>query len=197
MQLKELKNIWSAEKQELEGRIAINEKLVSDLASEKIRSSFDHMSTTSIRGRNLALVYMSTSIIAAATVFYDFEYSVPALIGAGLMLFSFFQHSSLKKPDYSAMSTLEFQKAIYRFRIHTAKYAKYDISIVSLWFLTVIPIYGKYVLQIELSVIELSAIIVSAIALTAVCSIYGYKKWDKQLQENEDQLSRLLEFEKN
>jgi hypothetical protein len=148
-------------------------------------------------GRNLALVYTSISIISALKVFYDFEYSVPAFIGAGAMLLSFFQHLALEKPNYSLMNTVEFQKAVCRFRIHTTKYAKYDISIVSLWFLTLIPICFKYFLQIEPSILELFGVVASAIASTAVCSIYVYKKWDKQLQENEEQLNRLIEFEKN
>ena len=59
------------------------------------------------------------------------------------------------------------------------------------------PLHGKYVLQLELSVLEWSAIIATAIALTAIGSINGYRKWDRQLQENEEQLSRLLEFEKS
>ena len=196
MQLKELQNIWLAEKQELESRISINENLVKNLAFEKSKNSFDSLINTSIMGRNLALVYMSISIIAALQVFYDFEYSVPALIGGGAMLLSFFQHLSLKKPNYSTMNTVEFKKTVCQFRIHTAKYAKYDISIVSLWFLTLIPIYFKY-FEIEHSILELSAVIATAIALTAVCSIYAYKKWNKRLQENEEQLNRLSEFEKN
>ncbi|MFN9999284.1 MAG: hypothetical protein ACK52X_06660, partial [bacterium] len=146
MELDDLKNIWLKEKMELESRIVLNENLVKELTF-KSKSSFDKLIKTAILGRNLALVYMIISIILASKVFYEFEYSIPALIGAGAMLFSFFQHISLKRPDFNKMSTIELQKAICQFRIHTSKFSKYDISIVCLWFLTVVPIYFKYILN--------------------------------------------------
>ncbi|MCA6444358.1 MAG: hypothetical protein IM600_13085, partial [Bacteroidetes bacterium] len=87
MELDDLKNIWLKEKMELESRIVLHENLVKELTI-KSKSSFDKLIKTAILGRNLALVYMIISIILASKVFYEFEYSIPALIGAGAMLFS-------------------------------------------------------------------------------------------------------------
>lgn len=197
MELDDLKNIWLKEKMELESRIVLNEKLVKELTFNKSKSSFDKLIKTAILGRNLALVYMIISIILASKVFYEFEYSIPAFIGAGAMLFSFFQHISLKKPNFSKMNTIELQRAICQFRIHTSKYSKYDISIVSLWFLTLIPLYFKFILKIQISLLLLFSIITLLIVLTFVFSKYIYKKWDNQLKENEEQLNLIMEFEKN
>jgi hypothetical protein len=196
MELDDLKNIWLKEKMELESRIVLNENLVKELTF-KSKSSFDKLIKTAILGRNLALVYMIISIILASKVFYEFEYSIPALIGAGAMLFSFFQHISLKRPDFNKMSTIELQKAICQFRIHTSKFSKYDISIVCLWFLTVVPIYFKYILNMNIPLLPLYSIIISLIVLTLLFSKYIYTKWDKQLEENEQQLNQIIEFEKN
>ncbi len=197
MELDDLKNIWLKEKMELESRIVLNEKLVKELTFNKSKSSFYKLIKIAILGRNLALVYMIISIILALKVFYEFEYSIPAFIGAGAMLFSFFQHISLDKPDFNKMNTIELQRAICHFRIHTSKYSKYDISIVCLWFLTVVPIYFKFILNINIPLIPLYSIITSLIVLTFVFSKYIYKKWDNQLKENEEQLNLIMEFEKN
>lgn len=197
MELDDLKNIWSKEKQELENRLVINEELVKELTLDKSRSSFDKLIKTAILGRNLTLVYMIISIISATKVFYEFEYSIPAFIGAGAMLFSFYQHISLKMPDYSKMNTVELQKTICQFRIHTSKYSKYDISIVILWILTLMHIFFKFILKIHISLFPLFSIITLLIVLTLVFSKYIYKKWDKQLEESEEQLNQILEFEKN
>ncbi len=197
MQLEELKNIWTAERKELEHRISITERLVKDLAREKSMNSFRRMISKAIIGRNLALVYMAISIMAGIYVFYDFAYSIPAFIGAVGMLLSFLQHASLKMPDYSSMNTVELQKTIYWFRMHTAKYARYDNLVVSFWYLTILPLHGKHILQLELSILEWAALITMAIILTTIGSIHGYKKWNRQLQENEDQLGQILEFEKS
>jgi hypothetical protein len=72
---------------------------------------------------------MLISLFLASTVLNEIQYSIPAFIGAAAMLFSFFQHISLVKPHYLKMSTIELQKNISRFRVHTSKYSKYDISI--------------------------------------------------------------------
>lgn len=197
MELDDFKGIWLKEKQELESKLVLNEKLVKELTVDKSKDSIDKLMRTAILGRNLALVYVFISIISAINVFYKFEYSIPAFIGATAMLFSFYQHKSLKIPDYGKMNTVELQKTICQFRIHTSKYAKYDISIVSLWFFTLIPIYSKFIFKIDISLFSLYAIIAILITLTFVFSKNIYKKWDKELEQNEEQLNQILEFEKN
>lgn len=197
MELDDLKNIWLKEKMELESRIVLKEKLVIELTFDKSKNSFDKLIKKAIIGRNLALVYMVISIFSASQVFYEFEYSIPAYIGGLAMLFSFFQHKSLNKPDYSKMNTLELQKAICQFRIHTSKYSKYDISIVSLWILTMLPMYLKFILKIHISPLPLFSIIILLVVLTFVFSKDIYNKWDNQLKENEQELNQIIEFEKN
>lgn len=197
MELDDLKNIWLKEKKELESKIILNHKLVKELIFNKSKNSFDKLIRLSIFGRNLALVYMLISLILASMVLHELKYSIPAFIGAAAMLFSFFQHISLVKPDYLKMSTIELQKNISQFRIHTSKYSKYDISIVSIWFLTVVPIYFKYFHHIVIPPIVLYPIYLVAIALITIFSIFIYKKIDKQLEESERQLNQIIEFEKD
>ena len=144
MELDDLKTIWLKEKMELESKIILNHNLVKELILNKSKNSFDRLISISILGRNLALVYMLISLFLASKVLYELQYSIPAFIGAAAMLFSFFQHISLVKPDYLKMSTIELQKNIARFRLHTSKYSKYDISIGCIWILTVLPIFFKY-----------------------------------------------------
>src|SRR5258705_2540207 len=197
MELDDLKYIWSKEKNELESKISLHEKLILELIFDKSKSSFDDLLKIAILGRNLTLIYMIISVFMGIKVFYEFEYSIPAFIGGIAMLFSFFQHRSLEKPDFSKMNTIELQKAICKFRIHTAKYSKYDFAIVSLWFLTLTPIYFKFILKINILLLPLYSIVISLIVLTLIFSKYLYKKWDNQLKENEEQLKQVIEFEKN
>ena len=200
MELNDLKSIWLKEKKELENKIALNLKLVESILS-KSKNSLNKSIKTAILGRNLALIYMAISLILASKVFYEFEYSIPAYIGAIAMLFSFFQHISLKKPDFSKMSTVELQKAISQFRIHTLKYSKYDISIVILWFLTVMPICLKHIifsiLKIHISLLSIYAITLLFILSSLIRSRHIYKRWNEELKESEEQLNLIIEFEKN
>jgi hypothetical protein len=186
---------------ELESKIILNHNLVKELIFNKSKNSFDKLIRISILGRNLALVYMLISLFLASTVLYELQYSIPAFIGAAAMLFSFFQHISLVKPDYLKMSTIELQKNISRFRVHTSKYSKYDISIVCIWFLTVLPIcfkyFSKYFPFIFTQPIFIYSYFFLLIFLLIIIPIFLYKKIDKELEESERQLDQLIEFEKD
>jgi hypothetical protein len=201
MELDDLKTIWLREKMELESKIILNHNLVKELIFNKSKNSFDKLIRISILGRNLALVYMLISLFLASTVLYELQYSIPAFIGAAAMLFSFFQHISLVKPDYLKMSTIELQKNISRFRVHTSKYSKYDISIVCIWFLTVLPIcfkyFSKYFPFIFTQPIFIYCYFFLLIFLLIILPIFLYKKIDKELEESERQLDQIIEFEKD
>jgi len=201
MELDDLKTIWLREKMELESKIILNHNLVKELIFNKSKNSFDKLIRISIIGRNLALVYMLISLFLASTVLNEIQYSIPAFIGAAAMLFSFFQHISLVKPDYLKMSTIELQKNISRFRVHTSKYSKYDISIVCIWFLTVLPIcfkyFSKYFPFIFTQPIFIYSYYFLLIFLLIILPIFHYKKIDKELEESERQLDQLIEFEKD
>ena len=201
MELDDLKTIWLKEKVELESKIILNHNLVKELILNKSKNSFDRLISISILGRNLALVYMLISLFLASKVLYELQYSIPAFIGAAAMLFSFFQHISLVKPDYLKMSTIELQKNIARFRLHTSKYSKYDISIVCIWVLTVVPIlfkyFSKYFPFIVIQPIFFGSYYILLIVLLTVFPIFLYKKIDKELEESERQLDQIIEFEKD
>lgn len=195
MELDDLKNTWKKEKEELQGRILLNEKLIQDLSLDKPKGVYDKLVKTAILGRNLALVYMILSFVFAYKVSEDIQFFIPLIIGGLAMLFSFFQHLSIERPDFSQMNTIELQKSISRFRIHMAKYAKYDIIIVGLWFLTLLPPFLKLILRLQISYLQLIPILLLIVALTIVFSKDTYKKWDKKLKENEEQLQRVIDFE--
>lgn len=58
------------------------------------------------------------------------------------MLFSLAQYWKLKQPDCIGVNTIELQKAISEFRIHTSKY---NFLIVVLWLVTLTLIFLKKV----------------------------------------------------
>lgn len=195
MELKDLKNTWQKEKEELESRILLDERLIRDLAFDKSKGLFNKFVKTAIIGRNLALIYMTISFFVASTVYEDFRYFIPIIIGGLAMLFSFLQHLSIERPDFGKMSTIEFQKSVCKFRIHISKYAKYDALIVTLWLMTLLPTYLNYVLNLQLSFLQLFPILLIVAILIVVFSKDIYKKWDKELKENEEQLQKIIVFE--
>ncbi|UAM97084.1 hypothetical protein K8354_12215 [Polaribacter litorisediminis] len=201
MDLKEFKEVWKKEQNELISRIDINEKKIGELEFEKSKNEFDKYINTSIMGRNFALIYFMISILLASQLFNDELYSIPALIGGFAMLFSFFQHLPLKKPNYSLMTIIELQRTINSFRIHTLKYSKFDTGIVILWLLSIIPVLLKLSFKISILSNFYSLIIYSLIGVIAIIIIIKYlpfdvyKKWDLELKNAEKQLNEVRKFE--
>lgn len=201
MDLKEYKEVWKKEQNELVSRIDVNEKKISELEFEKSKNEFGKYMSISIMGRNFALIYFMISIFLASKVFNDLLYSIPAFIGGFAMLFSFFQHLPLKKPDYSLMTIIELQKTINSFRIHTLKYSKFDSAIVVLWFLTLIPVLLKLFFKISIITNLNQLIIYSLIVIFGIIILIKflpfsiYKKWDLELKNAEKQLNEVREFE--
>lgn len=201
MELNDLKEIWKTEHKNLLNRIEINEKRLNEITIQNSKNKLEKYVNISIIGRNLALLYFIISIWFASKVLNEIYYSIPAIIGGIAMLFSFFQHISLKKSNYNTMSIIELQKTIQKFRIHTSKYAKFDKGIVALWFLTLSPIYLKLFFKISIFSSQsyfyiFTLTIISIGLLMKIFPFDIYKKWDIELNDAESKLNEILDYEK-
>jgi len=202
MELDDLKNTWHKEKEQMESRLILNEKHIHNLIIQKSKGQFTTLLGISIWGRNLALLYMGISVWFAYTMIDELAYSIPALLGAAAMLFSFIQHRSLKQPDFNNMNTLTLQKRISQFRIHTAKFGKYDVAIVLLWIVTLAPIILKQRFQLSIytdsaSFIAFFTLVLFITILVLLFSGKIYQKWNNELAESEINLNEIKAFEEN
>ncbi len=200
MEINELKDIWQDEQKKLITRIEINEKRVNEITVLNSKHKLERYITITIIGRNLALLYFMISIWFASKALNDLFYSLPAIIGGLAMLFSFFQHISLKKANYSSMTIIELQKSIEKFRIHTLKYAKFDKGIVILWLLTLSPIYLKLLFNISIfsNLNHFIIFLLITVTLGVFMKVFPfdiYKKWDAELNDAEIKLNEIYEYE--
>ncbi len=199
MELDELKNIWQTEDKELDSRIRINEKHLLKMNLENTSAEIDKIIKMSLLGRNMALVYCFISLGLAVSIIEEIEYTVPAIIGAFGMLWSFISHLSIKKPNYND-SIIQLQKTICTFRIHLAANARYDILMFALWYITVMPIFLKIAFNFSLyndhKVLSAHCLI-SVVVLTLIIALSrkAYKDYDHQLKRAEANLAELIKFE--
>lgn len=200
MELNELKEIWKNEQNKLIARVEINESRINEITILNSKNKLEKYLNISIIGRNLALVYFIISLWFASKVLNDLLYSLPAIIGGLAMLYSFFQHISLKKVNYSSMSIIELQKTIHKFRIHILKHSKFDKGIVALWALTLTPIYLKLYFKISIFSNQNHFIVfilttLGIIYLIKILPFDIYKKWNLELNEAENKLNEIKDFE--
>jgi len=201
MELDELKDLWKENNQKLEASIVLNEKLLRKMNMDKAVGEFDRLLRISILGRNLALVYAIISFLAAAFLFSEFEFSIPCIIAGLAMIWSFIDHMSIHKPDYYRIPIIELQKSISKFRIHSSATAKYDISIVLLWLITIAPVYIRVVfhksIYASLPALGISvSISIILITITIAVSKSIYTKYESVLKQSESYLNEIMEFEK-
>ena len=132
-----MKNIWKEDMNALESRIQINEKKIKELEFNKATTTFDKFLKISLAGKNMALVYALISFLLIIKLWQTPFIALIVGIGSAAMIFSYFQHSTLKKLDVTRLSLIDLQKEINKFRKHTAQTAVYDLSIVFIWMATI------------------------------------------------------------
>ncbi len=202
MNIDDIKSIWKQDMSALEDRVRFNEEKIKELELNKATSTFDKFLKISIAGKNMALVYALGSVFLMYKVWDASFYAVIVGLGAAAMIFSYFQHYSLKKLDIGSLSVIALQKDIYKFRMHTAKTAVYDLTIVGVWMATVgLGFYqwtsgGEAVLNLTKSV-SIGAAILAWFAIAYFGSKHIYKNIDVKLKESEDGLEKITNYQKD
>ncbi len=202
MNVDDIKDIWKNDMSQLEARVMINEEKINQLKFDKAQSSFDKLFKISLAGKNMALIYALASLVLIYLVRDSALYMAMLGAGAGLMVFSYFQHSVLKKLDYASLSIVALQKEIYNFRKHTAQTAIYDVIIVAIWLVTASLAYLKWAKGFDIfNNPEQFGTTGVAIAVMILFLIFTskaiYKAYDVKLKESEETLDLVVNFEKN
>jgi len=202
MNVDDIKNIWNNDMKALESRVRINEDRIKQLEFNKAQSSFDKFLKISLAGKNMALIYALGSAFLMYKIWEAPFYVAIVGLGAAAMIFSYFQHSVLKKMDIASLSIINLQKEINNFRLHTAKTAIYDLTIVGLWMATAglgcyIWISGSdAVMNLAVGIGIGVAVLVWFLA-AYLGSKYIYRDIDEKLKESEDSLAMIVDYENN
>jgi len=202
MDIDEMKNIWKEDMNALESRIQINEEKIKELEFNNATTTFDTFLKISLAGKNMALVYAFMSLLLIIKLWQTPFIALIVGIGSAAMIFSYFQHSTLKKLDVTILSLIDLQKEINKFRKHTAKTEVYDFTIVFVWIITLG--IGLYQLCSENNAIDSSkigVIISVAVLFWLAFTYFGakkiYRNIDVKLKESENELNNLNTYQNN
>lgn len=200
MNIDDIKSIWKQDMSALEDRVRVNEEKIKVLEFNKATSTFDKFLKISLAGKNMALVYAFLSICLMYIIRDNYFYSIIVGIGVVSMIFSYFQHSPLKKLELGSLSIMALQKEIYKFRMHTAKTAIYDLTIVGIWMATAgIGFYhwitgGDEIINVG-KILSFGAAILAWFAIAYFGSKHIYRGIDVKLKESEDGLKKLIDYQ--
>ncbi|WP_299762312.1 hypothetical protein [uncultured Dokdonia sp.] len=200
MNVDDIKNIWKKDMDALEHRVKVNEEKIKALEFNKAKTGFDTLLKVSIAGKNMALVYAVISLCMIYFVSDSIPYILMLVVASGAMVFSYFQHSVLKKIDYGKLSLIQLQKEIAKFRIHTSRTAIYDMSIVAIWLCVAGLSFLKWGKGFDVfqtpEKLSHSAIVFGIMLIVIVFfSKAIYKDYDKKLKKHEADLDVLATYQ--
>jgi len=198
----EMKDLWKMENKKLEGKVNVNETLLRGSAFDKAATDYEKLLTLSIWGRNLAFAYCVISVVYAIRVIDAYIYSIPAILGALAMLWSFSSHLSLKRLNFERLSIIELQKSIHAFRVHTDKMKLYDVSIVVFWLLTLTPAWVLSSWNLALyetpkTMLIFFSLVAALVVIVFLVTRTLYRDYNSRLQNAERALENNKEFEKS
>ncbi|WP_405605955.1 hypothetical protein [Polaribacter sp. Asnod1-A03] len=200
MNIDEIKTVWKKDMNALESRIKINETKIKELEFNKATTTFDKFLKISLFGKNMALVYALISLLLIIKLWQTPVIAIIVGIGLLSMIFSYFQHSSLKKLDLTNFSLLALQKEISKFRKHTAETAIYDFTIIFIWMTTLgIGIYQLISKNNIIDSFKTGIVLSTAILFWFVFAYFGgkkiYKNIDIELKSSEYELNSLKMYQ--
>lgn len=202
MNIDDIKNTWKKDMITLEQRVLVNEEKIRKLELNKTSTAFGKFLKVSLAGKNLALVYALLSVILMFKIKDSLLFVVIVGIGCAAMLFSYLQHGPIKKLDLGSLGVLELQQEIYKFRMHTAKTAVYDLTIVGIWMATAgLGFYQMISGHNSVYNFATATGIGVAISLWFAVAYFGskyiYRDIDVKLKESEDGLEALKSYKQN
>jgi len=202
MNIEDIKNTWKKDMQTLEQRVLVNEEKIKQLELNKASTTFEKFLKVSLAGKNMALIYAVLSAVIMFKISDSPFFVVIVGIGAAAMLFSYFQHGPLKKLDLGSLGVVALQQEIYKFRMHTAKTAVYDLTIVGIWMATAgIGFYQMISGHNSVYNLATATGIGAAILLWFAIAYFGskpiYRDIDVKLKESEDGLEALKNYKHN
>ena len=205
MELDKLKENWQEKFKEQDKKIAINFALFKRITEQNVSSSLDTILTIQKSGTYLALVYAAISFGLGLLFFSEYYYSVPLLIAGFLMIYSFLGHYKQLKVitsiGFDQTSVKEYLKTILLYEDWIQKSKTSDFMIVFFWIASIIPIFLKSVLHMDvfhdsLSLLIFIGVLVLFIMLTTLGANAIYKDYNKKFDGIKSQLEEIQEFEK-
>jgi len=205
MEYNELVGIWNNADTELATNVRVNRKLVKEVAFKKIRSGLFEIKWTSFSELIAGFLWSLFLVVFIVRHFYEYKFSLPAFILAGMALYGFLLSIDKLKTYFSinpGLPVVETQSKIERLKKLELKgiqslyviiplfSAPFAIVMAKAWLnldLYTFSIFGKALLYYTLG-----SIVVAVMIVFVLERIPGNK--DRQIKESIAFLNELKEF---
>jgi hypothetical protein len=204
MEIDNLKKAWQETIDSREKNTEINYLVLKKLTLETTSSSINKILNFQKIGTFLALLYAIISFVVGF-IFLTTYYCVPLFISGILMVYCFWGHyknnKMIENIDYYKTPVKDYLKTVlqYENKIYDAK--KSDYIITFFWVTATLPLYIKYVKNIDVfedsySLLIFLGVLIVIFLFIAIGANSTYKNYSKKFNGVKNQLEEILEFEK-
>lgn len=202
MELDDLKNTWSQNDKKLTENLRLNEKLLQKLNLNNSK-----------REMQKVLIYEFISIVIAVfvilfTISYSIYYlsylrfSIPGFLASAVafiyLIFGIIRTTGFLKIDYFGSPVVKVQREILALKKRTLQFRKYELILVPLLSIPLLPLLFKVVHNIDIyqnvQMLVIDTVIILGVGYPSVIWVYKYL-YDKKFKNAETLLTELEEFE--
>jgi len=202
MELDELKNNWADYDKKLSANLKLNEELLRKM---NLNSSKREMQKVLIYELINILLLIILILYVFPNLFYyinQLRYSIPGFFSIGIALiflvFSVIRMKDLINIDYYSLSVVKVQKRILTLKKKTLGFRKFELMLIPLFVLPILPILFKALHNIDIYQ-NLTLLIFEIVAILGL--VYPLLFWvnrslyDKKFKNAENLLNELKQFE--
>jgi len=207
MELSEMELLWKEHNVKLEKIMVLNGEMLKKLNFYPAVDGFSKLLNLSVAGRNMALIYALISVGLSVAILADHQLLLTTLAGAIVMLLSFAYHlhhtAKLTKLNFYNMPVIELQKTINEFKITSIKAGKYDLVVMIIWLLSMVPVVAKLWLHTTINInVPSTPYYISAALIAIAALLYLNEKmynnlYGKKLSQAEARLEEIIVFEES
>lgn len=202
MELDDLKNNWAEYGKKLSSSLKLNEELLQKMNLNSSRREMQKLLIYEFIGILMLIILILYVLLNSLYYINQLRYSIPGFIGIGVTLiylaFSIIRMKDLLNIDYYGSAVVKVQKKILSLKKKTLGFRKYELILVPLLVLPILPILFKAVHNIDIYQ-HIKLLIFEIVAILGL--VYPLLFWvnrslyDKKFRNAESLLKELGEFE--
>lgn len=202
MELDDFKNSWAEYDKKLSKNLRFNEELLQKMNLNSSRREMQKLLIYEVVSIFI-LIFLIFYILSNSIYYiYQLRYSIPGFIGVCVALiylaFSFIRINDLLNIDYYGSAVVKVQKRILSLKRKTLRFRKYELILLPILVLPIIPIMFKAIHNIDiyrnLRLLIIEIVVVIGLAFPLFFWI-NKSLYDKKFKNAESLLKELEKFE--
>lgn len=203
MELDDLKSIWLQYDKKLSDNLRLNEELLRKLNLNSSKREMQKLLIYELVNIVIAVLVILFVLPISFRFINQLQYCIPGFITIVLtviyIIFGLIMTNGLLNIDYYGSPVVKVQRKILSIKSKSLKYRKYELILMPMFLLPLLPLLYKVVYDIDiyqnLKIFVFEIVLILGISYPLIIWIYKYL-YDKKFKNAENLLAEIEKFEK-